>query len=128
MQMLRAFWDAASALDPDAAGLHEGTRFASCRPESLQQLLQRAGLDEVDVAPVDVATPFRDLDDYWQPFLGGQGPAASYLAKLAEDRREALRRSLAASLPVAADGSLPLTARAWAVRGRVRGMAGTAAG
>jgi hypothetical protein len=36
---------------------------------------------------------------------------------LPEDRRVALREALRASLPIAADGSIPLRARAWAVRG-----------
>jgi hypothetical protein len=25
------------------------------------------------VEPIDVPTVFRDLDDYWSPFLGGRG-------------------------------------------------------
>jgi hypothetical protein len=62
---------------------------------------------------------FRDFDDYWQPFLGGQGPAPAYCTALPEDRRDALREQLRATLPTAPDGSIPLTARAWAVKGRV---------
>jgi hypothetical protein len=38
---------------------------------------------------------------------------------LSEDRRDALREKIRAALPVAADGSIDLSARAWAVRGRV---------
>jgi hypothetical protein len=33
------------------------------------------------------------------------------------ERREALRRELVARLPIAADGSISLLARAWAVQG-----------
>jgi hypothetical protein len=77
------------------------------------------GLDEVVVTAIDIPTVFADFDDYWSPFLGGQGPAPGYLATLPEDQRVALRERLRARLPTAADGSIPLTARAWAVKGRV---------
>ncbi|MEP7359226.1 MAG: SAM-dependent methyltransferase, partial [Anaerolineales bacterium] len=59
-----------------------------------------------------------DFDDYWQPFLGGQGPAPAYAMSLSEERRAALRERLRATLPTEVDGSIPLVARAWAVRGR----------
>ena len=59
----------------------------------------------------------KDFDDFWQPFLGGQGPAPSYVASLAPARRDALRNALRASLPPADDGSIALIARAFAVRG-----------
>jgi hypothetical protein len=71
----------------------------------------------VVVRAIEVPTTFRDFDDYWSPFLGGQGPAPSYVASLDEDRRETLRERVRSVLPATADGSIPLTARAWAVRG-----------
>jgi hypothetical protein len=61
---------------------------------------------------------FRDFDDYWSPFLGGQGPAPSYVSTLDEARRVALRERLRSELLARADGSIALVARAWAVRGR----------
>jgi hypothetical protein len=79
--------------------------------------------EEVGVRPIEVPTRFRDFDDYWSPFLGGQGPAPGYAMALDEPRRAALREELRARLPVAADGSLPLVARARAVDG-VPGPAG----
>jgi hypothetical protein len=72
----------------------------------------------VATRPIEVPTRFRDFDDYWRPFLGGQGPAPGYVAALGSRRRGALRDALAARLPAAADGSIPLVARAWAVAGR----------
>jgi SAM-dependent methyltransferase len=117
MQMIRHFWDAATALDPDAAEQAEGRRFPLCRPEPLHQLWTAAGLDGVEVEPIEVPTRFPDFDDYWSPFLGGQGPAPGYVGTLDEDRRAALRALLRERLPMARDGSIPLSARAWAVRG-----------
>jgi SAM-dependent methyltransferase len=117
MAMLRHFWDAATALDAEASELDEGRRFPLCRPESLAQLWTETGLGDVRVEPVEVPTVFTDFDDFWTPFLGGQGPAPGYLMSLPEDRRRALRGLVRERLPVQADGSISLTARAWAVRG-----------
>jgi SAM-dependent methyltransferase len=123
MQLMRSFWDAAVELDPAAKELDEGVRFPLCRPEPLRDVFQEAGLADVEVRPIDVPTPFRDFDDYWAPFLGGQGPAPAYAMSRPEERRTALRDHLRSTLPVAADGSIDLTARAWAVRGRTGGTA-----
>jgi SAM-dependent methyltransferase len=117
MQLMRYFWDAASDLDPGARELDEGVRFPLCRPEPLRELFAGAGLAEVQARPIDVPTRFRDFDDYWTPFLGGQAPAPGYAMSLSEDRRARLRDLIRARLPYAADGSIPLVARAWAVRG-----------
>jgi SAM-dependent methyltransferase len=118
MQLMRYFWDAATTLDPAARELDEGRRFPICLPLPLAELFREAGLQDVEVRHIDVATNFRDFDDYWSPFLGGQGPAASYAMSLSAERREALRDRIRSTLPIADDGSIPLVARAWAVRGR----------
>lgn len=117
MQLIRFFWDAAVALDPSAAVLDEGRRFSICRPAGLDALLRDAGLHDVATRAIDVPTHFRDFDDCWQPFLGGQGPAPSYVVSLPEEHRTALRERLRAEIPAGADGSIDLVARAWAVRG-----------
>ena len=117
MQLMRHFWDAAAALDPSAAALDEGRRFPLCQPNALDALWRGAGLREVMGRAIDVPTRFRDFDDFWSPFLGGQGPAPSYAAALNPERRARLRDRLRVALPIASDGSIALTARAWAVRG-----------
>jgi SAM-dependent methyltransferase len=120
MQMMRRFWDAAVALDASAAALDEGQRFPLCHPGPLASLFQDAGLDDVAVRPIDVVTMFRDFDDYWTPFLGGQAPAPGYCMSLSEDRRAALRERIRNTLqPSRGDGSIHLIARSWAVRGTV---------
>jgi SAM-dependent methyltransferase len=119
MQMMRTFWDVAVALDPAAIPLDEGRRFPVCHPGPLMDLFQTAGLDGVAVRPIDIPTIFKDFDDYWSPFLGGQAPAPSYCISLSEDRRAVLRDRIRASLPIRSDGSIHLIARAWAVRGTV---------
>jgi SAM-dependent methyltransferase len=118
MQLMRHFWNAAVALDPDALDLDEGRRFPLCHPEPLTELFQGVGLSQIEVRAIDIATNFQDFDDYWSPFLGGQGPAPSYLMALSDERRAALCERIRAGLPFSIDGSIPLVARAWAVRGR----------
>jgi SAM-dependent methyltransferase len=120
MQLMRHFWDAAVALDPAALELDEGRRFPICQPEALDALFRTIGLEDVRVHAIDVPTVFRDFDDYWSPFLGAAGPAANYTTSLSEDHRSALRDRIQAGLPIAADNSISLPARAWAVRGGVR--------
>jgi SAM-dependent methyltransferase len=117
MQLMRYFWDAAVAQDPKVDELDEVKRFPLARPEPLEELFQTTGLQQVKVIPIEVPTIFRDFDDYWSPFLGGQGPAPSYLMSLNEGHRVRLREQIRSKLPFAPDGSISLTARAWAVRG-----------
>ena len=69
-----------------------------------------ASLDST-AARLDEGARFTDFEDYWEPFLGSQGPAPTYVTSLEEVARE--------RLPRASDGTISLVARAWAVRGRV---------
>ena len=117
MQLIRHFFDAAIALDPKVAELDEGPRFPICQPDALGRLFESVGLQQVEVRPIEVPTDFRDFDDYWNPFLGGQGPAPSYAMSLDEEHRAALREKIRAGLPFNSDGSISLVARAWAARG-----------
>lgn len=117
MQLLRNFWEAAGELDPAALELDEGARFDICRPEHFERLFRNnAALWNPELRAIDVPTVFRDFDDYWEPFLGGQGPAPHYLMSLSERRRAALRDLLRSRLPSNPDSSISLKAQAWAVR------------
>ena len=119
MELMRYFWDAAVALDREASGVDESARFPLCHPDALKDLFARAGLKEIDVTPIDIPTPFESFDDYWQPFLGGQGSAPTYAMSLGESARVRLRESIRERLPIQPDGSIPLVARAWAIRSTV---------
>jgi SAM-dependent methyltransferase len=117
MELMRYFWDAAVEFDARGRSIDESARYPLCNPDSLRQLLVGAGLGAVEAAAIDTPTLFRDFDDYWQPFLGGQGPAPAYAMSLDEAARNRLRDRIRERLPVAADGSIALIARAWAARG-----------
>jgi hypothetical protein len=99
--------------------LDEGRRFPLCHPSRLRALFTGAGVRDVQARAIDVPTVFRDFDDFWTPFLGGQAPAPGYCMSLSEERRAALRDLVRSRLPVGADGTIRLIARAWAVRGLV---------
>jgi len=117
MQLLRCFWDAAVAVDPAAGALDEGQRFPICRPDALESLFREAGLTRVRSEALEIPTRFESFLDYWQPFLGGTGPAPSYVTSLGDERREELRERLERRLELGPDGAIELVARAWAIRG-----------
>ncbi len=119
MDLIRRYWDAAAQVDPAARARDQGERFPLCRPQALTAAFEGVGLRQVTTSAIEIVLRFADFDDYWQPFLGGQGPAPAHAMSLDEASRERLRESLRASLPRQADGSLQLAARAWTARGTV---------
>ena len=116
MELLRRFWDAAIALDPAATSLDEGVRFPICDPKELARVFHGVGLRSVETAHIDQPIAFRDFDDYWEPFLGGQGPSGGYAMGLSEEARKRFREHLRSALPANPEGSIPMTLRAWTVR------------
>jgi SAM-dependent methyltransferase len=119
VEFMRAFWTAATTLDPDARDLTENRRFPFCNPDALTKLAAAAGLASIEITPIEVATVFKDFEDYWRPFTLGAGPAPGYCMSLDPEARRRLMDRLHGSLPRREDGSIPLTARAWAIRAAV---------
>lgn len=119
MTMMRHFWDAAIAVSPQAAALDQAERFPICQPQPLQALWQDLGLTAVHVRAIDIPTVFHDFDDYWTPFLGKQGAAPTYLASVDAQTQQRIRALLETRLKPGPDGTIALTARAWAVQGTV---------
>jgi hypothetical protein len=115
MTMLRAFWDAAAALDAERATA-DTTRFS--RPEELGALWRGAGLEDVDVTPLVVEASYDDFEDLWAPFPTGVGPAGAYAASLDTEDRIELRNEFARRLGNP-EGAFTLSARAWCAVGRV---------
>lgn len=119
MEMLRAFWDEAVAAKPAAAGRDE-RNMPLCKAGELAALWKAQGLTDVSEQPLTIAMSFASFDDYWEPFLGGQGPAGAYVATLTAAERETLRERLRKRLlGGGAAGPLTLRGRAWAVKGTV---------
>ncbi|MCB0528728.1 MAG: class I SAM-dependent methyltransferase [Saprospiraceae bacterium] len=120
MDFLRLFWDAAGEIDMNASKLDEGNRFPICNADHLRKQFGQSGLTDIETTFLDINTVFRDFEDYWNPFLGGQGPAPGYLASLDDDLQERIKNRLHKKLQAGPDGSIKLLARAIAVRGNYR--------
>lgn len=114
MLMLRAFWDAALEVDPEAP---DERAMPHCSPEALADLWQRCGLTDVETGELVAHADYEDFDDFWAPFPMGLGPSGAYCVSLDDGRREALREACYRRLG-APGGSFALSARAWFVRGR----------
>jgi SAM-dependent methyltransferase len=120
MEFLRFFWDSVTSVDPSATELDEGRRFPICGRNALESLFREGGLADVVCDSIEIPTRFITFVDFWEPFLGGTGPAPSYVASLDPPRREALAARLESLLPRDRDGAISLVARAWVVRGSAK--------
>jgi ubiquinone/menaquinone biosynthesis C-methylase UbiE len=119
MEFLNYFWDVAVELNPRILHLHEGHRFSDSNAEKLLDFFGQAGFSKLETTPLEINMNFNSFDEYWKPFLGGQGPAPTYAAKLDDTERNLLREGLARMIPIKEDGSISLLARAWATKGNV---------
>jgi len=121
MEMLRVFWDEAVALDGASASKDE-RNMPLCREGELAALWRSGKLEHVEEQALEIEMPFASFDDYWLPFLGGQGPAGAHAAGLTDAARSALVARLRARLlDGREDRAFTLRARAWAIRGVVAG-------
>ena len=116
MTMLRAFWDAALELDPDAPD--EGRMMRYCTRDELRSLWTSVGLRDVETQALVVAADYEDIDDYWSPFLTGIAPSGAYCAALEPEQQAALREACVRRLG-SPRGPFTLSARAWLVCGSV---------
>ncbi|MEN8192035.1 MAG: class I SAM-dependent methyltransferase [Bacteroidota bacterium] len=118
MDYLRYFWDAAYQIDSKSRELDEGIRFPICNSDNLKNTFQQAGLSDIESTFLDIDTIFKSFEDFWNPFLGGQGPAPSFLASLTKELQEELKVNIRNILPVESDGSIRLLGRAIAIQGK----------
>lgn len=116
MRMLRLFWDAALAVDPDAPDEARTRRFG--REGEIVELFERAGLGDVTPGSLEVEVTYADFEDFWTPFLSTTGPAGQYLAELDEEKRARLHDELRTGVG-SPEGPFKLSASAWCATGRV---------
>ena len=110
---LTPFWRAARELDP---GVEGESRLPGVREGHLAELMEAAGLRDIEAAAVFAHVEHATVEEWWEPFTLGVGPAGAYAVTLAPEQREALRERSRAALPPA---PFVLTGRAWAARGVV---------
>jgi len=116
MEMLRHFWDAASALDPDAPDEARTLRFGA--PRELVDLFEAAGLLSVEETSLTVHSSYANFDEMWSGFLAGIGPAGAFTMSLPDEQRGRLRQDLYRRVGEP-DGSFSLSAVARCAVGRV---------
>jgi SAM-dependent methyltransferase len=114
MLLLRNFWQAARSVVPAAPA--ETPELDSL--EAFAALADRAGLEEVESAPLDVSTSYESFDELWGSFQQGVGPAGDFCASLDEETRAAVRDEYRRRVGDP-QGAFTLSAQAWALRGRV---------
>jgi SAM-dependent methyltransferase len=115
MTMIRAYWDAAREVDPDAPD--EVERFGG-GPGQLAALWRDAGLQDVEERSLTVSTEYSGFDELWESMLGAVGPVGAHAASLDDARRAALSVALHRRLG-SPDGAFTLTASAWYAAGVV---------
>lgn len=118
MTLLRAFWDAAREVVPEAAARSdEGAVMRWCGEGELAELWQDAGLRDVRFQPLIVRASYTDFEDLWSPFPRGVAPSGAFCKALGEQDRASLQAAYRRRLGVG-DQPFELTARAWSVAGR----------
>lgn len=108
---LALFWQAAREIDPD---VDDESQLAGAREGHLAQLLEAAGLHEIDETALSASLEHPSFEEWWEPFTRGVGPAGSYVASLDAERQVELRERCHDLLPVT---PFVVMARAWAARG-----------
>jgi hypothetical protein len=88
----------------------QARRFPLCNPEALGELFYGACIKQVKVCALDVITRFTSFDDYWQPFLRGQGSAPNYLTTRNHATNNAIRERLRRSLTTDPESAIELPA------------------
>lgn len=92
MQMLRAFWDAALELGPDAPDEARVLRFG--RPDELAGLFREAGFVTVTQTTLQVSSEYASFEELWETLLLGIGPVGAYTVALDDEARARLRECL----------------------------------
>lgn len=119
MPHMRMLWDTAAALDPTDVAARRLFRPMYGAGE-MAELWRRQGLLAVEDTSLLIRMDFADFEDYWRPFLGGDGPPGQYVTGLPEPARDRLkthlRRAYESNRP---DGPRSFAAVAWACRGIV---------
>lgn len=113
----RLFWGAAMALDPAAKRRRESEGRYSTGGR-LSVLWVECRLKEIKEAALVISADFASFEDFWLPYVEGQGHGGSYVRSLPPEHRDTLRERVRQNtLTVKGNGPFSLRAQAVAVRG-----------
>ena len=105
------FWAAARSLDPGA--VDEGD-LPGARRGHLAELFRQAGIEHVEDGELAVRRDHARVEDWWEPYMAGVGPAGAYVARLEPTARDRLRERCRELLP---EAPFTLASIAWTARG-----------
>ncbi|MEP7092364.1 MAG: methyltransferase domain-containing protein, partial [Nocardioidaceae bacterium] len=93
---LTVFWRAVLEVLP---GAEDESGLPGAREGHLVELAEAAGLSRLEQSSLSVRRHFASVDDWWQPFTLGVGPAGALVARLDDEGRAALRSRCIELLP-----------------------------
>ena len=108
---ISAFWDVVREFDPGEPG---EALLAGTERGQLGAIFHDAGLREIREFSLAVSAAFDSFDDWWAGYTYGIGPAGDYVARLDDERREALRAACKEQMP---SGSFAIVAECWCATG-----------
>lgn len=111
---LTPFWRAVRAL---GGGESSELGRPGTREGQLVRLFDDAGLDDVEGALLSIDVDHASLEEWWEPFTLGVGPAGAHVAAREPDERAAILERVRADL---GDGPFTLRCSAWGARGVAR--------
>jgi len=113
----RVFWGAATAVDPAAEQRRESEGRYS-KEGRLSALWVDCGLKDIKEAALVISAEFNSFEDFWLPYVEGQGHGGSYVRSLSPGHRDMLRERVRQNiLAMKGSGPFSLRAQAVAVRG-----------
>ena len=108
---LSVFWQAARDLHPE---VQDESDLAGVREGHLGELFVKADLASVDETSFQASVRFASVEEWWEPFTLGVGPAGAYAQSLDQQSRDRLLARCTQLLPAP---PFTLNAWAWAARG-----------
>jgi len=88
----------------------------------MEIMWRRAGLSEVKQDVITTRFEFANFDDYWSPFLAGDGPPGQFVMSLTAEQRAILERQVRhVFLSGRPDGLRSFFGAAWICKGVVPG-------
>ncbi len=116
---MRMVFDIAATLDPT---VKRHVFRPMSKPDEMAGVWRELGLVNVEQTSLLIRMEFSSFDDYWLPFMKGEGPLGQLVTSLSEDARSTLAEHVRRSyLSEQSDGPRSFASVAWACRGTVAG-------
>jgi hypothetical protein len=94
---------------------------AASRRDAMQDIWQRAGLQEIETQVIRIPIAFASFDEFWETISLPIGPQGMMIQKMSPNVREQLRKHAREKVPTNSSGRIAYEAFANAVKGRRAG-------